>query len=525
VIASTHERQQQVLRLMQEGNWHAANEACRMLTAQHPSFVPGWYLSAQLAMRLNDAAGALQGVDRVLTLEPAHPAARLLKAQCLLAAGQLTQACAAGTAAQESAPSDPAFWDALGQVFTRAGDQYRALAAYEEALRLAPGQSRVLFNRAAVRRFVGDLAGAETDYDQVIALDPSDFEAYRNRSDLRGQTAEKNHVTELERVLAERQPQWRGEVQLRYALAKEYEDLGEYGKSFQHLRCGARLRREHLRYDVKTDIQTVDWIMGAFSSSTAALPGASPEAPIFIVGLPRSGSTLVERILGSHSQVAPAGELECFARALTHAVRRTTGHPQLSRQEMVASSTRLDFSALGRDYLDRARAAGATAPCFTDKMPLNYLYCGLIHRALPNAKIVHVSRSPMAACYAIHKTLFEAGYPFSYDLDELSQYYVGYRRLMDHWRRTLPGAIHDLSYETLIADQLGETRQLLQFCGLQWEDACVEFHRNPAATTTASASQVRRPLYLSSVSQWRHYETHLAGLRAQLEAAGIDTGD
>jgi hypothetical protein len=158
---------------------------------------------------------------------------------------------------------------------------------------------------------------------------------------------------------------------------------------------------------------------------------------------------------------------------------------------------------------------------FTDKMPLNYLYCGLIRRALPNAKIVHMTRHPMASGYAMYKTLFKDGYPFSYDLREIGQYYVAYRRLMDHWVATMPGAIHTLSYEGLVADQIAESRKLLEFCGLEWEEACADFHRNTAATTTASASQVRQPIYDSSVAQWRNYAAQLASLGETLTAAGI----
>jgi hypothetical protein len=189
---------------------------------------------------------------------------------------------------------------------------------------------------------------------------------------------------------------------------------------------------------------------------------------------------------------------------------------------LVARSASADFASLGRDYLARARAGGIEGACFTDKMPLNYLYCGLIQRALPNARIVHVMRQPMAACYAIYKTLFKDGYPFSYDFAELAQYYVAYRRLMRHWQTTMPGHIHVVSYESLVADQVGTTRQLLDFCGLEWEEACLEFHRNTAPTTTASAVQVRRRIYDTSVSQWRHYEKQLAPLRAHLTAAGVD---
>ena len=225
--------------------------------------------------------------------------------------------------------------------------------------------------------------------------------------------------------------------------------------------------------------------------------------------------------MGSHSLLYSAGELDCFALALVDAVRRATGRAQMPRRELVANSATVDFAALGRDYLQRVYLATNGSGRFIDKMPLNYLYCGLIRRALPNAKIVHLTRHPMAVCYAMYKTLFKDGYPFSYDLDEIASYYIAYRRLMAHWQTTLPQGVYDLSYEALVADQLGETRKMLAFCGLDWEAACAQFHAHPAASTTASAVQIRRPIYDSSVSQWRHYEQQLAPLRVRLEAAGL----
>ena len=310
-------------------------------------------------------------------------------------------------------------------------------------------------------------------------------------------------------------------MQLRHALAKEYEDLGGYAESFAQLRLGAAKRRQHLRYDVGHDVATVDWIIDAFRSPPPeAAAGCSQDAPIFIVGLPRSGTTLVERILGSHCGVPSAGELDAFALALveggvTAAQRRCrAANWSPARPTWISRHSGTNTCAELAARFRRGR--------FIDKMPLNYLYCGLIMRALPQAKIIHLTRHPMAVCYAMYKTLFKDGYPFSYDLHDIGCYYLGYRRLMDHWRATLPGAIHDLSYEQLIADQAGETRKLLNFCGLEWQDACLDFHRNAAATTTASASQIRRPLYASSVSQWRQYAAQLAPLHDHLTAAGID---
>jgi len=511
-------------------------------------------------MRSGAWAEALRHVDAALLSRPAEPRYLICRAQCLMALRRKAEALSVAAAAEQRAPADGAVRDAAATLYTHANDHARALKSYDAALARDPDNAQFYYNRASVRRFVGDLQGAEQDYDRAIALRPTDYEAYKHRSDLRTQTAQCNHVAQLRSLLAPptaAEPTavpatavpatagtaraaasslgWRGEVQLRYALAKEYEDLGEYSRSFEMLEAAARLQRQHMRYDLATDLATVQWIIDAYPrgpqtpepragdapAATGTESSANAEAPIFVLGLPRSGTTLVERILSSHSELVAAGELHCFALAMAAAVRQQAGSARLSRQEMVALSARVDFAALGHDYLRRARLEADVSGRFIDKMPLNYLYCGLIRRALPNAKIVHVARHPMAVCYAMYKALFKDAYPFSYDLDEIARYYLGYRQLMAHWDASMPGAVYTLSYEALIADQPGETRKLLEFCGLDWQEACLRFHENPAASATASAAQVRRPLYASAVAQWRHYAPQLAGLRARLAAAGV----
>jgi Sulfotransferase family/Tetratricopeptide repeat len=520
-VANAH---RDVLRLMEAGNWRAAETACRRLTTQYPRFAAGWFARNHIATALRSPATALDAIDRALTIEPANLQFLMRRAQCLLALNQRRDALDAADAVERCNPTDPVIWDAVGAVRSYASDQRGALAAYDRAVELAPQQPHFVYNRASVRRFLGDLEGAEADYDRVIALRPLDFEAYLNRSELRVQTAVRNHTKELEVLAMSGIADWRGEVQVRFALAKEYEDLGECAKSFEQLRIGTTKRRAHMKYDVATDVATVDWIMSAFPAiPIGAAPNAAADAPIFIVGLPRSGTTLVERILSSHSLVSSAGELDSFAAALVDAVRERTGQARVPRREMVAQSATLDFAALGQDYLRRARAAFGDSGRFIDKMPLNYLYCGLICRALPNAKIIHVTRHPMAVGYAMYKTLFKNGYPFSYDLREIGRYYVAYRRLMQHWEAVVPGAVYEVRYEDVVAEQLTTTRKLLAFCGLEWEEGCAEFHRNPATSTTASASQVRRPIYTSSVSQWRHYEAQLAELKEEITSAGFGT--
>ena len=490
-------------------------------------------------MQSHDWPAALRAIDQALELGVAELNLLMYRAHCLFALGLRQDASEATDAVERLAATDAAVWDAIGTLRSYANNQQRALAACDRAVALAPRNPRFIYNRATVRRFIGDLEGAERDYDQVISFAPRDYEAYLNRSELRIQTAARNHVVELEALTARNFSEWRGEVQIRYALAKEYEDLGEYAESFEHLRKAAGKRRENLQYDVARDIATVDWIINAFpgpQASNAPVPDEdaatrpskdaathpSEDAPIFVVGLPRSGSTLVERILGSHSLVSSAGELDCLALSIVDAVKQRSGRERIARQDLVALSATVDFTSLGRDYLRRARAATGAGGRFIDKMPLNYLYCGLIRRALPNARIIHVVRRPMAVGYAMYKTLFKDGYPFSYDLGEIGRYYVAYRRLMEHWRTSIPGAVHELKYEDLVADQRAETLKLLEYCGLSWEEGCMAFHQNAAATTTASATQVRRPLYRSSVDLWRHYEGQLAELKDQISSAGLD---
>ena len=492
------------------------------LCAEQPDFAPGWHAAAFIALERRDPHAALAHINRALALTPLQPAFRLLRVQCLLSLGLLAEARAFATPLIDSL-GDARLFDTLGTVLQRAGDSVAALRAYDRGVALEPQNAQLLFNRAAVRRFLGDLEGAEADYDRALAVRPEDYEAWRNRSDLRIQTPARNHVADLEALLGHGTPDWRGAVQLNYALAKELEDLGDYSRAFAALARGAATRRRHLAYDVAQDVATVDWIIDAFpgEASDARPRATGPLGPVFVLGLPRSGTTLVDRILSSHPDVVSAGELDHFALALVGAVKQVGSGSVVARRGFVAQSAKVDFAALGAAYLARAAAAGF-AGRFVDKMPLNYLYCGLIHQALPGARMVHVVRHPMAVCYAMYKSLFQDGYPFSYDLEELAAYYVAYRRLMQHWQRTLPGAVHTLSYEALVRDQAGETRRLLEYCGWSWHEGCLRFHENPSATTTASASQVRRPLYATSVGQWRHYALELAPLRRALESAGIN---
>jgi hypothetical protein len=253
----------------------------------------------------------------------------------------------------------------------------------------------------------------------------------------------------------------------------------------------------------------------------APAAGSDNNEAIFVVGMPRTGTTLIERILGSHSEVYSAGELGNFATVLMRELRAKVSDPSTPRDELVRLSASIDRAALGDAYIESTRPFTGKTPRFIDKLPLNFLYVGLIRLALPNAKIISVRRHPLDTCYAIYKQLFVDAYPFSYDLEELARYYAAYDRLMRHWDTVLPDAVYTVRYEKLVDDFEPEVRRLLEYCGLGYEESCLRFHENRTASTTASTVQVRQPVYRSSVGNWRRYREQLAPLIAALEDEGI----
>jgi Tfp pilus assembly protein PilF len=506
--------------LLRGGQVQRADSLVRQLVTAYPAAPGVWTLDSDVGAALHDIVRILRSARRAIELGDASTHNWLRVAHALRAMRRWDESDTARKAAGAAASSASAH-ALLAEFCTRSESFTEAAAAYDMALAGDPANAKYRFNRAAVRRFLGQLDAAECDYDQVIQSDPRECEAWLNRADLRTQTPQRNHVRGLMERLQGGFDSWRDEVWIRYALAKELEDLGEYASSWSHLTIGSAMRRRHLQYDVSRDLETVDWIIEAFPEAGTAIMGCPSGAPIFIVGMPRTGTTLLERILAGSTDLFAAGELEHFAHAIVAAARRKAGRRDLSRHELVATSANIDFKALGADYLDRTRPRTDLRARFTDKMPLNYLYCGLIKRALPNAKIVHLSRHPLATCYAVFKVLFNQGYPFSYDLCELADYYIGYRRLMEHWQRILPGQILDVPYERLVTAPESESRRVFEFCGLEWEPRVLDMAQFTHATTTASAAQVRRPIYHSSIDLWKRYAHSLAPLAQRLASSNI----
>lgn len=510
-----------------KNNIKQAISACEQLNRRYPNFASGWHTASHLAMKLNNPRVALTAVENALSIDPNNTSWLLQKALCLAQLGRIDAVGSLLDQLPESDMKTAYHCSTLAMLLTQLGRREKAVRFYEKAATIRPDEAKHYYNIACLQRSLGDTDAAESNFNKTIRLDPTDYEAYKIRSELRKQTPSNNHVESLEKLLNQGIADRRGKTNVCYALSKELEDLEQWDRSFHFLKVGADTRRSLMQYDIQRDLDTMDSIRRTFDTKMfgGSVEGDSTSEPIFILGLPRTGTTLVERILSSHSDVFAAGELNNFAVQMMGLVKPLAGEKRLSRDELVKLSAGVDFKKLGVAYVSSSRPFTGHTAHFIDKLPLNYLYVGLIHLALPNAKIINLKRHPLDTCYAIYKQLFLDAYPFSYDLVEMGRYYVAYNQLMDHWNSVLPGVIHTIQYEKLVADIETESRRLIEFCDLDWQPQCLKFYDNPEASTTASTVQVRQPVYQSSIGKWRHYREHLAPLIEMLEAAGIPLGD
>ncbi len=488
------------------GDLSATERICAQVLSLDASDWTAWALLTETALLRGRHDAAMASADRAIALAPDNPIAHVLRAKCQLLDGETRAACDTAETAARLAGSAPDALDAVGAIFGLLGLQGRACELFRRAVALAPTVPQYLFNLAAAERMIGALSDAETHCDTAVAHDRHYGLAHYLRSDLRIQTVERNHIEEMEGLVGDGRLAPSSEVMLRFALGKECEDLELHDRAFGHVAAGCALQHGSLGHDPAAAVREIDNIIAAHTRDwiERAPPGHAAAAPVFVTGLPRTGTTLVERIIASHSQMHSVGETSAFAAEM--------------RRAMADHAASRDLDGVGKRYMEAAATLRVPQSArFIDKTLENYLYCGLIHAALPDAKIVLVQRRPMDACWAMYKAHFRGKFPFSYHQIELADYVLAFRRLSQHWRSVLPSAVLlEINYEDIVADQRAASRAIIDFIGLPWEEGVMRFHDSPAPSATASAVQVRRPIYASSVGKWRHHAEGLVPLRAHL---------
>jgi tetratricopeptide (TPR) repeat protein len=511
----------QGFQLLQQNRQPEAQQLCSSLLAEHADHPEVLYLASEVRLAGNDLDGALDMINRAVAGAPGQLPLLAKQANVLLLLRRRIDARKVAAAALELAGDDPQSLWAVGMIYAKCDDPQRACELLERVRAAGITDPALLYGLATNHLYVGKFDAAEECVEALLRIAPQHGAALHLRSTLRRQTEQRNHIDDLQARLTVGFASDSGRAACLYALAKEQEDLGRYEASFSTLSAAATLKRQGLQYDAAGELAVIESIATTYSAAVMQTPtaGYAKEGPIFIVGMPRTGTTLVERMLGRHQDVRSAGELMDFSRVLAAAAQRSQAlHPGSTPVE---ASLHMDFAELGREYFRGASEAVPGSRWFVDKMPVNFMYCGIIHKALPNARIIHLVRDPIDSCYAIYKTLFSQAYHFSYDLRELADYYITYHRLMKHWHAVMPGVILDVRYEDLVTDTEGQAHRILDCCGLDWQAEVLAPDANEEPSTTASAAQVREPVHTRSVQQWRKFEAGLAPLRERLAAAGI----
>ncbi|MBK6739854.1 MAG: sulfotransferase [Haliea sp.] len=531
-IAQLHAAAQEAMR---RGNLKAAHAHCLAILKLDQTFADAWFLCGVIAAHNAQPAKALEILEKAIALAPDNPEYRAELGKRLLATHQPERALLEAEAALCLHPAQIPTLNTLGTVFSHAGEHEKALGCYERAadsLRQcssgyaglsAEWRADLYCNLAASLQFAGRFEESERAYEEAIALRPAFFKAHSALSTLRRQTVTSNHLKRLEN-LRNKVSSPRDQLHLGHAIAKEQEDLGLYEDAFRSLAWAKQRQAEARLYNAEADTRLFEGIRRLFTRERfeERAAGCDSREPIFIVGMPRTGTTLVEQILSSHSRVFAAGELQHFPLQVKRLTRSTAaGLLDLRTLEM---SMQLAMSQLGSAYVESTRPRTGHTPHFIDKLPLNFMFLGLIRLALPNAKIVCLRRDPMDTCLSNYRQVFAGNfqyYQYNLDLLDCGRYFIEFDRTMRHWHELMPGHIFEVHYDTLVESPEPQARALLTHCGLPWEEQCLAFHQRKTSVATPSAVQVRQGIYTSSLNRWRRYGDAMLPLYELLKSAGF----
>jgi len=509
---------QDAMKLQADDKHGEARQLVKNVLREDPDNVNALNLMGSICMAqkaFNDAEAFLR---KAVGLAPDFTVAWSVLSASLKEQGKFEEAVEALEKALSLDPGNAEGHSNLGTLLMAWGKEERALVSIESALAIKPSLAGALLGKGHVLKTMGDQDNAIRAYRAAAKARPDLGEIYWSLANLKTFRFDPDEVEIMQTQLDSGKLTDLSELHFLYSLGKHFEDRKDYPKAFEYYTQGGAAKRKSVRFDpVDFDYQTdkmIEVFTHEFFEERASF-GYSDPAPILIVGLPRSGSTLIEQILSSHSQVDGTAELSDLMK-----VGNQTGLNRFDKLKYPESLVDMDADSiedLGKEYIERTFHHRQGAAYFTDKMPNNFPHIGLLHLILPNAKVIDARRHPLDSCFGTFKQLFAKGQTFSYDLFELGQYYKCYIRLMEHWDNVLPGKVLRVQYEDNVADQENQARRMIEHCGLEWEDQVLRFYETERAVKTASSEQVRQPIYNKSVNSWKRYETELEDLILLLE--------
>ncbi len=503
------------------GKFDLAEKLMRQSLSYQPNQTGVWSNLGFVLWKLNKLEESEECCREALRLDPDSAIAHVNLGNALKDQGKAEEAIASYQKAIDL--NSELGLNNLGNLLKDLGRPMEAIAYYKRAIEARPDYITTHNNLGVALVEQGKIPDAIDSYQRALEIKPDYALAHRNLAFVKKYKNRDQQLETMEGLLENSMASDEDRMFLSFALGKAYEDLKLHEKSFCYMQEGNRLKRRMLDFDIgricglyeKVKTIFAKELFDEFSGS-----GIQDPTPIFILGMPRSGSTLFEQILASHPDVHGAGELDDLHMVVEILNCEST---QSHYPNAVTNLPLGQFAVLGRNYLDRIRLHSSTTRFITDKMPRNFEYIGMIKLMLPSAKVIHCKRDPMDTCFSIYKKFFAGIHPYAYDKQELGKYYLLYEELMAHWHDTLPGFIFEIQYEDLVADQETRTRRLLDFCGLDWRDSCLDFFKTERPVQTASAAQVRQPIYKTSVKAWKNYEPYLQPLIEVLQSHSTKT--
>lgn len=508
--------------LLAQGKIVKAEKICRAFLQKNPLNTDAMSLLAEIGVKLGVLEDAEFLLQTATELKPRDAKLQMELLQVLRKRQkfELSRACAKNLL--DGAPSNPQFQSLYAIECMQTGDYDTALALFDQVLSSLPEEPATLTSRGHALKTYGQQEAAIDSYGRALTAKPSHGEAWYSLANLKTFNFSSRQVADMKGLLDTAYLSHDDRVYLNFALGKALEDQKHYAESFAHYKAGNELKKAQSRYTsskMEQEFQQQHVHCNAALVKHIEAKGDKSPAPIFIVGLPRAGSTLLEQILSSHSQVDGTLELPNIP-ALAHKLRAGSGPPNAREHRYPQILHHLgaeQLAGFGADYIRDTQIHRQGAAFFIDKMPNNFRHIGLIKAILPNAKIIDARRQPMSCCFSGYKQLFAEGQEFTYDLADVGHYYTGYTKLMTHWHNLFPGQILQVDYENVVEDITTQVARILEYCNLPQEQACIDFYQNKRAVRTPSSEQVRQPLFRSGLDQWQHFDSWLAPLRKALD--------